>query len=169
MISSSHHLYPSYTRAFTSIQPRVMSVRFFMLPYVTWTRRILKSHKKGITANCKRWTILYSLWIENFGSKVSQLIPNKVRWLRQISLRSGKDLPRIDGYQTSVFDMFWPSMNDINLLVNSLTRGDSVQIVFLNGPLVDRGAVGLADFRFNTSWILHAWLVRTDLTNTLSS
>ena len=36
-----------------------------------------------MTANCKRRTILYSLWIENFGSKVSQLIPNKVRSLRQ--------------------------------------------------------------------------------------
>ena len=33
----------------------------------------------------------------------------------------------------------------------------------------DRGVVGLADFHFHISWKLHAWLVRTDLTNTLSS
>ena len=29
--------------------------------------------------------------------------------------------------------------------------------------------VGLADFHFHISWKLNAWLVRTDLTNTLSS
>ena len=64
-----------------STASHVCSILHVAVRYVNPTN--LKITQKSITANCKRRTILYSLWIENFGSKVSQLIPNKVRSLRQ--------------------------------------------------------------------------------------
>ena len=63
-------------------------------------------------------------------------------------------------------------------MVKNIAWKDKVKNSELNGSLERwplpfktevRDVVGLADFHFHISWKLHAWLVRTDLTNTLSS